>query len=236
MNKVLILISLLLGTFAFGQDGIYVYDGYQDDENCSLYLVIREGKYLLGLGYQASPDILTGTSLSIGTSRENGSCYILKDELFGYTMMFERIDSGLFVLKRGFAPMSGIAMKYLSSPMTAPFMYSSDTRNFHRNPYSIKRDNRKARREHRISIKAGRYVMTIGFENTYLLNLDDSGRYFYQYRGLTLSEGEWRRSGNLLILKDDGLNKPFFAIIKECGIISSFLPGAYCDDELIPVH
>lgn len=224
-----LVLSIMIPSFAFCQDGVYGCDNYQNNNKCSLFLEIREGKYMLQLGYMASEDNITGATLSIGKSCEKEKEIVLEDELFGYPIVFERIDPNVLVLKQGFQPMIGSVFEYLREPTSSLFVYNSDTRDFHRNPYHIKKDNHKARFERKNGFQAGSYAIGDEFEKIYRLNLEESGRFNYQYRSVILSEGSWRRCGNLLILNDDGMNKPFFAIIKENGIISSLLPGAYTD-------
>lgn len=230
MNKfrfILVLFGLSIMSHSFGQDGVYHHIGFRNDNRCDLYVEIWDGKYLLYLSYEASIDYLTGTTVSIGKIHEDGTMVVLEDELFGYTMALERLDSTTLVMKQGFSSMTGIAFDYLCFPTSAPFVYNSDTRDFNRDPYHVKQENCKARHERKVGFQAGSY--SLGYEKNYLLKIEENGRFMYFYHGVKLSEGKWTRRGNLLALTDDGLIKPFFAIIKGNGIVSSYLPGAFVD-------
>lgn len=227
-------IFFVLATFTFstvmhalGQVGVYCHDGFLNDQRCGLYLEIKDGKYRLDLYYELSMDLSTGTTLSIGKCCDDGKNMVLTDELFGYIMVFERIDSRILLMRKGFMTMRDTSFEYLREPTSAPFVYSSDTRDFIRDPYRVKQENCKAKRERKVGFQAGDY--SLGNEKNYLLKIEDNGRFTYFYHGVQISKGKWKRCGNLLALIDDGLNKPFFAIIKEKGIVSSYLPGAFID-------
>lgn len=64
--------------------------------------------------------------------------------------------------------------------------------------------------------------------------LMENGRYFYynQFPKDTISKGEWKQDGNLLIFKDDGLNEPFFACIEDrrWHLYGQTMPGAASKD------
>ena len=235
MNRICLFfvwLGLSLVSHSFGQDGVYHHIGFRDDNQCNLYVEIWNGKYHLYLSYVLSIDNLTGTTISIGKIHEEGTMMMLEDELFGYTMVLERLDPTTLVMKQGFTSMIGVTFDYLCFPTSAPFVYSSDTRDFNRDPHHVKQENCKARRERKVGFQAGDY--SLGNEKNYLLKTEENGRFTYFYHGVQISKGKWKRCGNLLALRDDGLNKPFFAIIKEKGIVSSYLPGAFIDSVWEP--
>ena len=230
MKKSLFIIvasTFMIVLHALGQDGVYCHEGFLNDKSCCLYLEIRDGRYLLDLSYELSLDLSTGTTLSIGKCHEERGKVVLTDELFGYNMVFERIDTLTLIMRKGFISMRDASFNYLREPTSSPFVYNSDTPDFNRDPYCVKTDNCRAKHERKVAFQVGSYAL--GYENEYLLNIGKNGRFEYYYRGVKLSEGRWKRRGNLLSFIDDGLNKPFFAIIKENGIVSSFLPGAFFD-------
>lgn len=224
---ILVLLGLSTMSIAFGQDGVYRHPEFQDDNQCDLFLEVCNGKYHLFLSYELSLDYLTGTTLSIGDSREDGTMIVLTDELFGYTMVMERRDTTVFVMSQGFSSMVGLVFDYLPLPTSSPFVYNSDTRDFNRDPHRVKQENCKARHERKVEFQIGSYAL--GDEKEYLLNIKENGRFDYFYHGVKISEGSWKRYRNLLALTDDGMGKPFYAIIKENGIISSYIPGAFVD-------
>lgn len=236
MKRLLMSMLVLYCLAAKGQEGVYLLPNYQSDENCCVILTLSDNRYIMEMNYMLSDDNSTLITLSIG-NYSIGNCQIkLIDELFGFEMKLQYNSNLELTVVKGFYPMINSVFEFSQSVTERPFMYLYDNGIQYVEKTKVKRVVKGARNEKRKHFSCGLYAWGTDYgesgENVmfYSLHLDSTGYYQYRYRGgIILSEGRWRRRGNLLILQDVGMKKPIFAIVREGGIESLCLPGAYFD-------
>lgn len=82
-------------------------------------------------------------------------------------------------------------------------------------------------------LKLGYY--SVALWGGYWLELlgDNRFNYYYDWKNYLISKGIWSRKGNLLILQDEDVNKPFYALINDDNtLVSCFLPDALFGEKL----
>ena len=185
------------------------------------------------MNYMLSDDNSTLITLSIGDYYVHNRQIRLVDELFGIEMRLQCNSNQDLLVVKGFHSMKNSVFEFSEPAAERPFMYLYDNGSSHVDKIEIKRTVTEAKNEKKKHLSDGLYAWGTDYGESwnnvmfYSLYLDSTGCYQYRYRGgILISEGRWKRKGNLLILRDKGMKKPIYAIVRNEGIESLCLPGA----------
>lgn len=210
----IILSTMTLLPFAvFGQNGYYrLYD------NDSIELHIHDGTYSMSV-VCVGGDIISVDRLSHGNCHVENEQLVLKDSVLGYEMKLEFRGKNLFVVS------SYCSMK------DKCFLWEAPSRGKGNNKIYV--DVEVMEREcdlHKCAdtafcFRPTHYVFA-NLNRFFDLVFTEDSAFSYTLYGIPILEGSFFREGNLLVLKDDGMETPFYVLIEQDGIIP-FLPGLF---------
>lgn len=203
----------------FGQDTIELHSRY--------VLYLGENEYVLKNHYENhmnfefkhnQPKIIC---TSFGKYAVKGDDIIMVDSVSGFSMRATIEDSGTIVFGDCFIPLKGTVFTYCQQGIDSIMRNGTkETLQPVNGLCEAFRTNKPFR-----MLKTGVYT-----DDMYLkLDLKSNGRYLYYFdnKHAPISAGRWKQDGMLLILQDDGLDKPFYAFVNNHVLNVDYLPGAF---------
>ena len=204
-----------------GEDFLNVSFDSKLDENQLVEIYFYENEFSVDQ-ILFNDDIIFVHTISYGTYYKEGYMLHLCDSLIGYKMVFElSSDSTKITLLQGFCPLKGNSFDFVDQTWHRPehaYFFDFDEVNY---PFD---DYRKQKKPN--PCPAGRYQFRIRGNFPHELVLTDDNRFSYKIMDVLLLHGVATREGNLLILKDDCIEEPFFVLIEKDGLVPN-LPGLF---------
>lgn len=245
MRKYIVLIlSLFVSINSFCQTGVFqtpvemlyhnYYDGDTVEEFGSYRLHLGDNQYLLELYYTSrynwipSWNDTASICYSYGKYSVDGNKISMLDTLNGFDMQAIHDGKGNFVFEKGFVALSEKAFSYYQ-----PFddSYVKDKGVYDVLSKNDMDDILSEREQYRKSMPFRR--IKYGFHNSSFtkLNLMENGRYslFSCLERILISSGSWSVDGRLLVMQDDGLDKPFYALVDSNFLKAKFFPYSIDD-------
>lgn len=206
----------------------YSLDRVTEDIDCYLNLY-NNGSYYIELQENLTSDIGKSIVLSYGKYKVNSNRIVLMDNVHNFTMevitdksKIKFVNSFAFLLNKQFnyyGKNIGREPSFLNSSM---------------NSLKLKEERKEYKKTHQLifSFDVGIYHDNQG----YRLYIQQNNKYKVEYKSIVISDGDWRRDGNELELKDRYLNRSFYALINDKYIISKLLPGEYRGRNLVKIN
>ena len=227
--------AILSPIFSYGQIGIFstpietvsqerINEFFTIETWHSFDLFLGNKEY--ALTYTSGADgMFEVASFSFGTYCKNDKGFVLKDLPNGYTMTVEYVNDSSLVFTKGLYCMKSRTLirkswdqELYDDVKTLGFDYEQDR----------KECRRYKHQQNASGCLAGNYGYDVFCEDNFfplILSKDGSFELSYRSGNLMVSKGTWSREGNLLILQDENLDEPFYALIEEDVIISHYLMG-----------
>lgn len=206
-------------------NGIYSIDNISESIDCNLYLY-KGGTYYIELYEDVTDDISMSLILSCGKYKINNNRIFLIDKVHNFTTEIIREKSKIKVVK---------SFKFLIDKQFNFYGNHDDKETNIIDPtintFKLYEKRKQYKLSHKKIIPLDIGVYTDG--QGYNLTIQQSNKYKLEYKNLFISEGEWRRDGNELELKDVYLKQSFYALIDYKALISSLLLGEYRGIKLI---
>lgn len=245
MRKYLVLIlSIFVPIYSFCQTGIYqtpvgliyqdCYEGDTVEELGSYRLHLGDNQYLLELYYTSRfnwrPTWNDTASIcySYGKYSVDGNKINMLDRLNGFNMQAIYDGKGNIVFEKGFVALSEKVFSYCQ-PFDGSYVKDKGV-------YDIllknDLDDILSEREQYRKSKPFRRVRYGFYNSTFTkLNLMENGRYdlFSDLERILISSGSWFVDGRLLVMQDDGLDKPFYALVDSDFLKANFFPYSIDD-------
>ena len=186
----------------------------------SLILDEPNKEYCLEYDFELSHENYASLTISFGSFIFEGDTIVTTDARNDSKMKIRQTYNGSLVVEKGFSALVGMIFYFAGfseidySPLFSIFVLDKFDKNKYRNQ---------------------NYMFTLGKEyvyGIYCLVFTDEGEYYYTIKDAIISKGKYERQGNLLIFHDEGLNNPFYSIIKSEGIDGRYLPGGICSRPL----
>lgn len=238
MKKVFLLLSFCLfsiSTFCFAQNkitGIYSTNRisenmkckgisstniFGDNIDCNIYL-FKSGNYYIELSDNVTSDIIDSYILSYGKFSLKNKELTLNDRVHNYKMKLI-VGNKTLTVKHAFGFLINKKFIYYDSnpDLELPVSKINVTR------IQKEREIYKKTYKTLFPLSFGVYKNEETFQ--FKLNIQKNNKYKLEFRNIILSEGNWSRNGNELVLRDLILNHSFYALIKNRKLISKLLPG-----------
>lgn len=215
MIKFLFLIAaIVVAKPICAQNGLF--KAIDEETGTTFSLAMKDEKYLLFISCQMSDDIYGSRTISYGDYEISCRNIVVIDDKNDYKMIFRKGKDDSLIIKRGLKCLEGRKFKRID--------------NWDDNLFDVGESFQKIQKDKTFfKTQKTLYPVNIGYYSGEGICLEffDDGRYRYMIFDMMVSEGGYKREGNLLMLYDDGLKEPFYAIITHDGIVSCCLPGEF---------
>jgi TonB family protein len=248
--KYTILLFCLLASFTSSIaktpfSGVYSLD-LNEDNTCYIDFY-NNNRYTVEFIVSLSDDISEATTLSYGRFTKKENIIILHDTLQGFKMKLNLQTNNTIKIEKGFAFSKNKEFRYYGEnydkeewtkwenykyPITS-YSQSNERSGYKRHntyPYLFHVGQYESENNTFIYENEGFYETGLGYE----LNIEENNNYQLYYAKILISEGKWKRDGNELSLFDVGLKHPFYVLINEKKLISTYLPGDFKGISLFP--
>lgn len=219
-KRLLFSLFLFLSIYSYAQDGYYT----MPDKEGLILSVDRpnKGDYLMSFYTTFYNDVIVGLILSEGTYSDSEEIRRLVDRHNGMEFMLEKSNDNDYIVKKGFCFMTERCLVF------NPITYDEEDEYEYDDPYayfyiadSIQAENERETfrtQDSVFELQPGKYV----YHNMELYITTES-RYSLYCFDIVFSEGWVSREGNVLLLHDDCMDKPFYALVVKDGIIRQFM-------------
>jgi len=214
MKKIHVFLLIIISsiTSAFGQ--VHEYLGNTTIEYESLFLTLCNNNYYI-FGFRVNyMDIFHEIILSDGFYKQNhNDTIVLNDQVNGYELIFIKDQNNDLHAIKGFCFMDNLKLidKGYSHGVYDSSYYVFDTNH---SLEDLLKEQEKYRNQTVLhDFRPGVYEIARQSDNQLIINIDKT--YSYQSKNELLSEGIWKRDGNLLIFIDKCLGEFFTAFIEN---------------------
>jgi TonB family protein len=234
MKKIVVLIyCMALETLSLSANSVSgIYRLYINRDITCFIDLYPDNRYNLSLFVSHTDDINEEVPISIGKYKKTSNAIIFTDTVHGFTMRFQRNADKSITVNKGFVLMKGKVFHYCST---------SEGESIFTMFYNIKNQKQERSRytqthttlypvyyatyesENNTIVNKEYYQTELGYE----LKIQKENKYALYYKGILISEGQWKRNGNELSLFDVNLQHFFYVLTGEKGLISKYLPGDY---------
>jgi len=228
MKIITLIISMIISTIGFAQSqitGIYSINSFAENLECNIYF-FKTGSYYIELSENVTSDINESLVLSYGKFSLTNNEVTLIDKVHNYKMQFV-VDNKTLIVKQAFGFIINKRFVYYNCITNSePKFLSSNI-----DALMLQEERKKYKKAHvtLAPLNFGVFDNEQGFK----LNIQQNNKYKLEFKNIILSEGEWRRDGNELKLKDLDLKHSFYILINDKMLISKLLPGDYKGCSLI---
>ena len=242
-NSIIVSVVVLIITCqsVCGQVGAYATEiktvSSENNTEIDYNVVLLLGKKTYAVIYSfCMYDIIVDYCLSSGTYKACKKDFVLTDKLRGWQMSAIMLNDSVLSFKSGLSGLKGLCF-------TSLYECDKNCEQQLINVCRIQNESCLRRKElNEYKRHAASYEMAIGEyrqwpKSNYSVVFDKDGRFYCLFTDtkFIVSQGIWRRDGDLLVLYDDFLNKPFYMLIEKDCLLSRFIPGETKDCDFFPV-
>ena len=217
MKKISISIITLIMcvSTAFGQVNEYECNTPDPEEEKAFLTLCNNGVYIFGFRLNWK-DIYTESIISTGFYEKNhNDTIVLNDQVNGYQMIVKKdINNNISVVK-GWCFMKDIKLDYKESHSYTETNYDSTyyTLDSEHSLDDLMNEREMYRKQTTLrDFKSGAYKVAEDSDNKLIINADGTYRNY-------LTEGTWKREGNLITFYDNCLGEVFTAFIEDGYIV-----------------
>ncbi len=220
--KRLVLIMMLIIQIqisVFAQSLIYRGSFGLPKQNSYIELVLGDSEYTLKMCIDFS-DIYMSFLLSFGQrfNDEDGT-QVLYDKLNGFDMLLRAEGEKGFLLEKGFSGIAPMRLTYYRDHAEFSSLPEMDFDSV-RDQWERYRSQTELR-----DFRCGLYEIV--HPGVFKLEVSEDTTYRYFVNEIVVSEGVWKRRGNLLVFHDSCLGEVFSALIEDGYLVGSCFPGEF---------
>ena len=187
-------------------------------------LYLGDKEYVLNYTIGAE-DMIRTSSISYGTYNKNDNGFVLDDLVNGYTMAVEYVNDSSLVFTKGPYCMKDRLLTW--QPWDQELYEEEKITDFNYDQLETERQTYSNQQALSNTI-IGDYSYGALYGDDFsplVLREDSSYELRYNSGNVLLSKGQWSRQGNLLLLQDEYMDKPIYALIEVDSIMFRFFIG-----------